>query len=89
MNWYPKTEPYHRRNRKSTHADDPYPFARPGSREHSHPARGGGRIPAAGDAVFDRQGLLGDGAAGAEGVSPRPDPVPAAARRHHLQVPAR
>ena len=40
-----------------------------------------------GDAVLDRQGLVGAAAAGAEGVSSRPDSVSAAARRHHLQVP--
>ena len=63
------------------------PPARPRGREHPHHARGGGRVRAAGDALFDRQGLVGPAAAGAEGVLPRADSVSAAPRRHHLQVP--
>ena len=40
-----------------------------------------------GDAVLDRQGQLGDAAPGAQGVLPVAAAVPAAARRHHLEVP--
>ena len=41
---------------------------------------------AAGDAVLDRQGLVGDAAPGAQGVPSRAAAVSAAARRHHLEV---
>ena len=63
----------------------PSPRAR--GREHPHHARGGGRIRAAGDALFDRQGLVGAAAPRAEGLLSRADSVSAAAHRHHLQVP--
>src|SRR5262245_47071768 len=39
------------------------------SRKHPHHARGRRRVRTAGDAVFDRQGQLGDAASRAEGVS--------------------
>ena len=63
------------------------PPARARGREHPHHPRGGRRVRAAGDALFDRQGLVGAAAPGAEGVLSRADSVPAAAHRHHLQVP--
>ena len=40
-------------------------------REHPHPPRGGRRVREAGDALLDRQGLVGAGAPGAEGVRTR------------------
>ena len=43
----------------------------------------------AGDALLDRQGQRGDAAPGAEGVLPGEAAVPAAARRHDLEVPRR
>ena len=56
-------------------------------REHPHHARGGRRGRAAGDALFDRQGQRGDAAPGDEGLLPGAAAVPAAARRHDLEVP--
>ena len=63
------------------------PSARARGREHPHHARGGRRVRAAGHALLDRQGLVGAAAPGAEGVLSRADSLPAAARRHDLQVP--
>src|SRR6202008_3153474 len=57
-----------------------------GGGEDLYPARSGGGVCAAGDALFHREGLLGDAAAGAESVLSRKDSVPAAAHRHELQV---
>ena len=58
-----------------------------GSREHPHPPRGGGGVPQSGDAVLDRQGLVGDGPVGHEGLLSGQAAVPAAARRHDVEVP--
>ena len=58
-----------------------------GGREHPHHARGGRRVRAPGDALLDRQGQRRDAAPGAEGVLPVAAAVPAAARRHDLEVP--
>ncbi len=58
----------------------------PGGREHPHHARGGGRVRQAAADVLDRQGLLGPAASRAQGLLPRPHPVPAVAHRHRLEV---
>ncbi len=70
-----------------THATDPSAAAR--GREHPHPARGRRRGREAGDALFGRQGFGGDAASGAQGVLSRAAALPAAARRHDLEVPGR
>lgn len=54
------------------------------SREHTHSARGRQRVSASGDALLDRQGLLGHAPACAKGLLPGPDSVPAATYRHNL-----
>ena len=64
----------------------PGPFAGARSRKHSHHAGGRRRVRAPGDALLHRQGFVRPAAPGAEGVSSRADPLPAAPRRHHLQV---
>ena len=61
------------------------PRARSG--KHRHHARGRRRVRAAGDALLDRQGLVGAAAPGAEGVLSGSDSVSAPARRHDVQVP--
>src|ERR1017187_5945804 len=74
----------------TNHCDDratPYASTSIGSREHSHHTGSGRRIPASGDALLHWQRLLRDGAAGSEGLLSRAYSVPAAACRHHLQVP--
>ncbi len=56
-----------------------------GGREHLHSAGSGRRICAPGDALFDREGLFGDAAAGAKGFSSWENPFSFAARGHQLQ----
>ena len=63
------------------------PSRRAGGREHPHLPRGGRAVPQAGAALFDRQGLHGPAAPGAQGVLSGQAAVPAAARRHDLEVP--
>src|SRR2546425_10982508 len=46
----------------------------------------GGRVFEAGHAVLHRERLLGDGSVGAEGVLSGQASLPAAARRHYLQI---
>ena len=59
-----------------------------GSRKRGDPhlPRGGGRIRASGDALFDRQGFLGAAAPGAEGVPSGQAAVSAGPYRHRLEV---
>ena len=59
---------------------EPHPISR--GRGHSRHAGGGRGVRATGAALLRRQGFLGPLAPGPEGVSSRPDPVPAAARRY-------
>ena len=54
----------------------PGPSARARSREHPHHPGGRRRVRTPGDALLDRQGLVGAAAAGAEGVLSRPIPFP-------------
>src|SRR5260370_31421006 len=61
------------------------PSAGAGGGEYRHIAGGGGGVCEAGDVVFDRQGLVGDAAAGAEGVLSGEDSVSAAAWGYELQ----
>ena len=67
--------------------DPPVPPPPPRSRGDLHHARGGRHLRAAGHALFDRQGFLGDAASGAEGLLSGAAAVPAAPRRHDLEVP--
>src|SRR5260370_36354599 len=62
------------------------PAAGAGGGEYRHIAGGGGGVCEAGDVVFDRQGLVGDAAAGAEGVLSGEDSVSATACGYELQV---
>ena len=55
-------------------------------RKHPYHPGSGLRIPASGDAVFDRQRFVGDGPPCTEGIFPGSDPLPAAARGYHVQV---
>ena len=57
-----------------------------GSREHPHPARGGGGARQSRAALFYRQGLGGAAAPGHEGLLSRQAALPAAARRYDLEV---
>src|SRR6185369_12700694 len=65
-------------------AADPSRPAR--GREHPDPARDGRGGDEAGDALLDRQGQLGDAAPGEEGFLPQSPTVPAASRRHDVEV---
>ena len=56
-------------------------------REHPHFPRGCRAVPPAGAALFDRQGFHRAAAPGAQGVLSGQAAVPAAACRHHLEVP--
>src|SRR5260370_29063933 len=62
------------------------PSAGAGGGEYRHIAGGGGGVCEAGDVVFDRQGLVGDAAAGAEGVRFGEDSGSATACGYELQV---
>ena len=61
--------------------------AAPRSRVHRDHARRGRRVQKAGDAVFDRQGFQRHAACRAQGVLSGETALPAAACRHHLEVP--
>ena len=63
------------------------PSRRARSREHPHYPRSRRRIRQSGAAVFDRQGFFRPPASGAQGVLSGKAAVPAAAHRHHLEVP--
>src|SRR5215831_4725969 len=56
------------------------------SREHLYIEGSGGGVRASRDAVFDRQGFVGDAAAGAEGFPSGQDSVSSPARRYELQI---
>jgi hypothetical protein len=77
-----------RRRRPRAAADRRAPDApaAAGGRGDPDHARGGVGERASGDAVFDRQGQLGDAAPGDEGLLPVEAAVPAGARRHDVQV---
>src|SRR6185312_13704742 len=64
-----------------------FPPRRPRGRKHPHLSRGAGGFPPPGDAVFDRQGLVGAVAPAAQGVPSGEAGDADAARRHHLEVP--
>ncbi len=63
------------------------PSAPARGREHPHHPGSGGRIRKPGDALFHRQGFLGDAAPGPEGLLSGQAAVSAAACRHHLEIP--
>ncbi len=58
----------------------------PRIRGHPYHARGGGRVPQAGDALFHRQGFHRHAARGAEGLLPGRAALPPAPRRHDVEV---
>ena len=76
-----------RSRRLSPHERDGLPPRSARGREHPHLPRGGGAVPQAGAALFDRQGLHRPLAPGAQGVLSRAAALPGAAHRHDVEVP--